>query len=304
MKRCPACSKTYDDTQNFCLDDGTTLVSEVAGSSGSHLPTENLPYNRSSAPTEVLRDPQTSGYQGSPTTPPPPANYQVAPPPPPPSPYMSAPAQKRSPMPWFIVGALALVAAIVGIIFATRGSGETTTGVGGTTSSPTSSPGKTSSSPTASGIAYTDPAGRFGITLPPGFKAFTAQKQSQPTPAGPIDLNILQSETLQGACVLGYSDFPEASFEGRTPKKMLEDGRDGALRNINATLEKQEDITVQGKTGLDIYGSTTSGGRSIYVRFQFILDKPRAYQIGYLAYNRADLDKPDVQAYFNSFRIK
>ena len=85
---------------------------------------------------------------------------------------------------------------------------------------------------------------------------------------------------------------------------MLEDGRDGALRNINATLEKQNDITVQGKTGLDIYGSTNQQGKDIYVRFQFVLDKPRAYQIGYLAYKRADLDKPDVQAYFDSFRIK
>lgn len=299
MKRCPVCHKTYDETQNFCLEDGSNLLSEATGSSGSHLPTENLPYNRSAAPTEVLHGAPTSGYQGT-TTPPPPPNYQM--PPPPPSPYMTPPAQKRSHMPWFIVGGLALVAAIVGVILATRGSGETTTGVGGgTTSSPT---GKTSSSPTASGTAYTDPAGRFSISLPPGFKAFTAQKQSQPTPAGPIDLNILQSETLQGACVLGYSDFPEASFVGRTPKKMLEDGRDGALRNIKATLEKQADITVQGKTGLDIYGSTKQGGKDIYVRFQFVLDKPRAYQIGYLAYNRADLDKPDVQAYFDSFRIK
>jgi hypothetical protein len=303
MKRCPACNKTYDDTQNFCLDDGTTLVSEGASSSGSHMPPENYPSHRSAAPTEVLRDPQTSGYQGS-TTPPPPVNYQV---PPPPSPYMSSPTQprKRSPMPWFIVGALALLAAIVGIILATRGSSETTTGGGGgSNSTPTSSPGTPSSSPTTSGLAYTDPDGRFSITLPPGFKAFTAQKTSQPTPAGPIDLNILQSETLQGACVLGFSDFPEASFEGRTPKKMLEDGRDGALRNINATLEKQQDITVQGKTGLDIYGSTASEGKNIYVRFQFVLDKPRAYQIGYLAYNRADLDKPEVQAYFDSFRLK
>lgn len=303
MKRCPVCQKTYDETQNFCLDDGTTLLSEAAGSSGAQFPTENLPYNRSAAPTEVLHGTPTSGYQGE-TTPPTP-NYQMSPPPPPPpSPYMSAPAQKRSPLPWVILGALVLVAAVIGIVLATRGSGETTTGAGGTTSSPSSSPGRPSSSPTSSGLVYSDPAGRFGITLPPGFKAFTSQKQSQPTPAGPIDLNILQSETLQGACVLGYSDFPEASFEGRTPKKMLEDGRDGALRNINATLEKQQDITVQGKTGLDIYGSTTSAGKNIYVRFQFILDKPRAYQVGYLAYNRADLDKPDVQAYFDSFRIK
>jgi hypothetical protein len=297
MKRCPACNTTYDDSQNFCLNDGSSLVSEATGASGSAMPTENLPYNRTAAPTEVLQGTPTAGYQGG-TTPPPPA-YPPA--------YIPQPPQKRSPLPWIIGGALVLVAAIVGIILATRGSSETTTanrGGGTTSSSPAASPGRTSSSPTSSGTAYASPDGRFSITLPTGFSPFIAQKTSSPTPAGPIDLNILQSENSQGACVVGYSDFPDASFEGRTPKKMLEDGRDGALKNINATLEKQEDITVQGKTGLDIYGSTTQAGKNIYVRFQFLLDKPRAYQIGYLAYNRADLDKPEVQAYFDSFRLK
>jgi hypothetical protein len=216
---------------------------------------------------------------------------------------MSPTPPKKSPLPWILLGALVLIGAGLGIYFATRSSGTTTSGGGGSspTPSPRYSPGGT---PTASGTAYNSPDGRFGITLPAGFSAFTSQQKTQPTAAGPIELYILQSENTRGACVLGYSDFPEASFVGRTPKKMLEDGRDGALRNINATLEKQEDLTMQGKTGLAIYGSTNQGGKDIFVRFHFILDKPRAYQIGYLAYNRADLDKPEVQAYFDSFRIK
>ena len=301
MKRCPACQKTYEDAQNFCLDDGTTLVSATGASSGSGFPPEN-PYNRNSAATEVLPGaPATGGWTPPPPTAPPATPYMMNPN----MMHQAHPAQKRSPLPWIIGGALVLVAAVVGIILATRGSSETATNNSGTTSSPTSSPGRKPSTPTtASGLAYNSPDGRFSISLPPGFGAFKSQKTTSPTPAGPIELNIMQSENTQGACVLGYSDFPEASFVGRTPKKMLEDGRDGALKNINATLEKQNDITVQGKTGLDIYGSTVQSGKNIYVRFQFILDKPRAYQIGYLAYNRADLDKPEVQAYYDSFRMK
>jgi hypothetical protein len=297
MKRCPACQKVYEDSQNFCLDDGTTLVGAAGESSGSYPPPPgNPPYNSSSAPTQVLHgSPTTGGYPPPPTAPPPQH-----------TPYMMSPTPKKSPLPWIILGALLLIGAGVGIYFATSGSSTTTSGVGtGTSSSPTYSPGgKTGSTPTSSGSAYNSTDGRFSIVLPPGFGPFTSQQKTQPTAAGPIELNILQSENTQGACVLGYSDFPEASFVGRTPKKMLEDGRDGALRNINATLEKQEDLTVQGKTGLAIYGSTNQGGKDIYVRFHFVLDKPRAYQIGYLAYNRADLDKPEVQAYFDSFRIK
>ena len=295
MKRCPSCQTTYEDSQNFCLNDGTNLVNVTGDMPGSGAyPPEN-PYNRGAAATEVLPGgvPTSGGGYAPYTTPPPPA-----------APYMSAPAPRKSPLPWIILGALVLIGAGVGIYFATRSSGGTTTTSGGNTSSSSSSSSSTSSTPASSGLPYSAPDGRFSITLPPGFRAFTSQKNTQATAAGPIELTIMQSETTQGAAVLGFSDFPDASFVGRTPKKMLEDGRDGALRNINATLEKQNDITVQGKTGLDIYGSTNQGGKDIYVRFQFILDKPRAYQIGYLAYKRADLDKPDVQAYFDSFRIK
>jgi hypothetical protein len=295
MKRCPACQKVYEDSQNFCLDDGTTLVSAAGSSSGSYPPPPpppgNPPYSSSSAPTQVLHGGPTGGGYGAPPTAPPHTPYMMSAPP------------KKSPLPWIILGALVLIGAGLGIYFATRGSGTTTSG-GDPTPSPRYSPGGTPKTPTSSGLTYNSPDGRFGITLPPGFSAFTSQQKTQPTAAGPIELYILQSENTRGACVLGYSDFPEGSFVGRTPKKMLEDGRDGALRNINATLEKQEDLTVQGKTGLAIYGSTSQGGKDIYVRFHFILDKPRAYQVGYLAYNRADLDKPEVQAYFDSFRMK
>ncbi len=292
MKRCPACQKNYEDSQNFCLDDGTTLVSAAGDSSGSYPPPPPPPpgyppYNSSSAPTQVLPGGPTAGGYGAPPT----------------TPYMMSAPPKKSPLPWIILGAIVLIGAGLGIYFATRG-GTTTAGGGSPTPSPRYSPGGTPTTPTSSGLVYNSTDGRFTVTLPPGYSAFTSQQKTQPTAAGPIELVILQSENTRGACVLGYSDFPEASFVGRTPKKMLEDGRDGALRNINATLEKQEDLTVQGKTGLAIYGSTSQGGKDIYVRFHFILDKPRAYQVGYLAYNRADLDKPEVDAYFDSFRMK
>lgn len=294
MKRCPACQKVYEDAQNFCLDDGTTLVSEAGGSSGSYPPPPpgNPSYNSSSAPTQVLHGGPTGGGYGAPPTAPPH------------TPYMMSPTPKKSPLPWIILGALVLIGGGLGIYFATRSSGTTISDGGTPTSSPTYSPGRIPTTPVASGTVYNSTDGRFGITLPPGYSTFTSQTNTQATAAGPIELTILQSENSQGGCFLGFSDFPDAAFVGRTPKKMLEDGRDGALRNMKATLEKQNDITVQGKTGIDIFGSTVQAGKDIFVRFQFIVDKPRLYQIGYLAYKRADLDKPEVQAYFDSFRIK
>ncbi|HEX8846067.1 MAG TPA: hypothetical protein VF791_15560 [Pyrinomonadaceae bacterium] len=293
MKRCPACNTTYGDEQNFCLNDGTTLVSEATGSYDYGTPTANLPHGRNAAPTEVM--------YATPTAPP----MQPAP--------MYAPPvqQKRSPLPWILVGAVLLIGAAVAVFFLTRNSG----GDGGSTASGTTTTGNTSTgnrgtntsatpTPTASGINYSSPDGRFGITLPPGFSQFVSQKQTQPTPVGPIDLNILQSENPNGACVVSYLDMPEAANQGRSPQKLLEDGRDGAMRNINATLEKENNITVQGRPGISVYASASSQGRSFYLRYYFIMDKQRAYQIGYLAYNRSELDKPAVQAYLDSFNMK
>jgi hypothetical protein len=173
------------------------------------------------------------------------------------------------------------------------------TNVGGSANSNASITSSTSST----GPTYKSPDGRFSLTLPPGFGEFQSSKNTQSTAAGPVELTILQSETSRGGCVLGYSDFPAVSFKGRTPQKMLEDGRDGALKNINGTLEKEENITVQGRTGLVVYGSASQNGKQVYVLFKFILDKPRAYQIGFLAEDRAELDKADVQAYFDSFHL-
>jgi hypothetical protein len=150
------------------------------------------------------------------------------------------------------------------------------------------------------GLTYKSPDGRFSVSLPPGFSEFESNKNTQPTAVGPIELTILQSENSRGALVAGYSDYPVASFKGRTPQQMFQGARDGALKNVNGTLEKEENIAVQGRPGLAIYGS---GNEGVYFLFKIILDKPRLYQIGFISKDRAELDKADIQAYFDSFHL-
>lgn len=69
MKRCPTCQRTYaDDSQTFCLDDGTPLASEATASTSSEPPatlifSEPPPTssNRSTASTEVYSSTPTQG---------------------------------------------------------------------------------------------------------------------------------------------------------------------------------------------------------------------------------------------------
>ena len=156
---------------------------------------------------------------------------------------------------------------------------------------------------TQAGTPFSSKEGRFSIILPSGFPAFKYQKQTTPTAVGDIVLNSYNSETPRGACAVMYSDFPAATFEGRSAQKILEDGRDAALKAVNGTLEKEKSTTVQGFPALTIYWSTSNQGKSFYSRFDFVLVQPRAYQIGYISYDKNDLDKPDIQTYFKSFRL-
>src|SRR5215213_4002806 len=97
MKRCPVCNRNYTDDQNFCLDDGSTLVNQSAGSYGSSdAPGSGYPYQGGQAPTEYLHGSPTSSNRPVPTSPPP----AYTPPPPAFMPPYAQQSAKRSPLPW------------------------------------------------------------------------------------------------------------------------------------------------------------------------------------------------------------
>jgi hypothetical protein len=154
------------------------------------------------------------------------------------------------------------------------------------------------------GILFSSPEGRFSIRLPLDFPTFKESKETQTTSVGPVETHFFSSQTARGASVLAYTDFPPTTFVSRTPEKILEDGRDGALKSGSAVLEKEERTMRQGHPTLVFYATSTSGGRPIYIRFDLVLAQPRTYQIGFLTYERAILNGPDAQAYFKSFRIE
>ncbi len=88
MKRCPTCSRVYDDLSlRFCLDDGTELVNKVPETAPA---TAVLPSNNP-APTIEARPPEVAAPFGLPPT------------------VTSSQPTKRSVIPWVLGGALLLV---------------------------------------------------------------------------------------------------------------------------------------------------------------------------------------------------
>src|ERR1044072_4076754 len=106
MKRCPSCNRSYTDTSlNFCLEDGSPLVS-------NHPSVDPNATMRYPSPRDTAEPPPTEIYRPeTPVAPPPPQ-----PPPPQPQPQWTptpAPRKKSSAI-WWILGGLAAVG-IIGI---------------------------------------------------------------------------------------------------------------------------------------------------------------------------------------------
>jgi len=107
MKRCPSCNRTYTDVSlNFCLEDGTPLVSDAAPSFDPHATVRYTqpPSTSAPPPTEIYRPEQ-------------PLSNQVSQPRTSPSHWGPGPhvqPQKKSNAVWWIVGGV-LVVGIIGV---------------------------------------------------------------------------------------------------------------------------------------------------------------------------------------------
>jgi len=113
MKRCPSCNRTYTDTSlNFCLEDGTPLVSDAVPPADLHATVRYPPPRRTEEPptTEVYR-------QNKPLLNKVPEMTQPRQPPPQWSPTPQIRPQKKSNAVWWVVGGVAVVGVLgIGLI--------------------------------------------------------------------------------------------------------------------------------------------------------------------------------------------
>jgi hypothetical protein len=123
MKRCPSCDRTYTDTSlNFCLEDGTPLLSDVAPGYDPHATVRDPTARQTSEPppTEIYRQKPFLNQapeileprQGSPSGQP---AWGRGQPPPEWSPTPQSRPQKKSNAVWWVIGGIAVVG-ILGIV--------------------------------------------------------------------------------------------------------------------------------------------------------------------------------------------
>jgi hypothetical protein len=112
MKRCPSCQRTYeDDTQAFCMNDGTPLVSDAAPSSMD----KTMMAGSFGAPQQPAPPPQSyspgapQGDWATPAWPPNPTWQQPG------AAGAAAQAPKKSKLPWILAGLAVMLIGLVGM---------------------------------------------------------------------------------------------------------------------------------------------------------------------------------------------
>jgi hypothetical protein len=300
MKRCPHCSRTYPDDQNFCFDDGSTLEAATPASpyDQSEAPTANFPYpGGGAAQTDMRHVAPTAGGRPPGTVPPPPA--------PPPAYVMTPYAQKRSPLPWILAGLGALIIGVVVIFLLARRnpgqpgiSGGPTPGVTpGTTPrvtpSPIFSPASTPSGPwqTVNGEGFT-------VSMP---GEPSHDQDTVPSAAGPLPLHLYTLSEGYEAFIAGYTEYPDYLFDAAKPEDLMDSVPSSIVSNLQGEITNQRSITLGDYPGREIVGNSPPKNLGFKVRIYLV--RPRMYMMLYTQYGK---DKPVSEAgeqFLNSIQL-
>ena len=103
--------------------------------------------------------------------------------------------------------------------------------------------------------------------------------------------------------LIGYSDISNVEFTDELREKMLEGAKEGAIENMHATLDNEENITLDGIPGRSIRFTADNEGQAMHGRFDYFMVGNRLYQVGYIALTADGLDTDAVRSYFKSFKI-
>ena len=151
---------------------------------------------------------------------------------------------------------------------------------------------------------YVSDEGRFRITFPDG-GSLMERTVPVPTVAGQIDMHMTLADKGDYAFMTAYSDYPDSLLAAKDARSLLNDSRDGAVANVNGTRieEKERDYEFQGYPAKEFFVRGEQEGRKIFKRANLILAGTRLYQVLYMAFDEADLESEQAEAFISSFNI-
>jgi hypothetical protein len=132
--------------------------------------------------------------------------------------------------------------------------------------------------------------------------AAAKSNQTVPTAAGPITVNLWTLDQKTEGYIVGYSEYPEAVFNARNPKQLLDSARDGAIANVKGKVTDERDITQGSFQGREITGN--SPDQNVAFTARVFLAKPRMYMLVFSQLGKDKTISDDGKKFLDSFQIK
>lgn len=146
--------------------------------------------------------------------------------------------------------------------------------------------------------------GRFSIALPDGYPKPQLENSNVPSEIGQIKLSMYTSvREDQGVCLVGYSDISSMTITPELKEDMLNGAKEGALAQLNATLEAEEGIMLDGHPGRSIRFTSNNDEITLRGRMDYYMVGKRLYQIGFIEISDGALDSEGINNYFSSFKL-
>lgn len=149
---------------------------------------------------------------------------------------------------------------------------------------------------------FTSDDGKFSIQIPDGYSEPELQSSDVDSEIGDIKLHLYMSVNTEGVCLIGYSDI-NMEITDDLKSDMLEGAKEGAISNMGATLQSEEDISIDGHPGRSIRFTTESEGIPMRGRIDYYMVDNRLYQVGFIETGNNSMDRANVQNYFKSFKL-
>jgi hypothetical protein len=143
-------------------------------------------------------------------------------------------------------------------------------------------------------------SGKFSITAPGELKE---ELQSVDTDVGKIDIHMYTLEKSGRAYVVGYSDYPQEMINQTDPQKLLDGGRDGAMKNVSGKLIKEKKITLKENPGRElVLDGTSASGQEATIMARLFLVGNRLYQVMVVTPKGAD-SSSETSDFLGSFKL-
>lgn len=122
------------------------------------------------------------------------------------------------------------------------------------------------------------------------------------TSAGALTMTMYSVSLERGTMGVAYIDYPAAALAAGGIREQLDAARDALLRNIRGGVRSEEDISIGGFPGRQLYAEGRAGAESALLKARFVLAGSRLYQIAYVGI-KDGVAMADVDMFLASFKL-